>query len=224
MDVLYLTGSSGGLGQAIRTYFLERGWSVAGFDRSNDGFTAPNYRYINMDSTNEGSVRSAFSEAARTLAQPRTLIATIGGLRQKANVDEMTLDDFRFVTDINMTSLFLTSKYASEMMRRAGNGSIITIGAETALRPEAGRSAYIAAKAAVIAFTQSLALETKEYNTNANCIVPTVIHTKANEEWGALDDIPKWTNPRDIAGMCYYLSTSEGKAVNGAVIRIPNKM
>lgn len=108
------------------------------------------------------------------------------------------------------------------MMRANNSGSIITIGAETALKPEPKRAIYVTAKAAVISMTQALALETKEYGVNTNCLVPTVIHTKANEEWGAPEDIPKWTEPTDIASLCFYLSSDAGKAVNGAVIRIPN--
>ena len=109
-------------------------------------------------------------------------------------------------------------------MKPLGIGSIVTMGAETALKPDPKKAAYVAAKAAVIAFTQTIALETKEYGVNANCIVPTVIHTKANESWGAAEDIPRWTKPEDIAALCLFLASDEGKAVNGAVLRVPNKM
>ena len=54
--------------------------------------------------------------------------------------------------------------------------------------------------------------------------MPTIIHTEANEEWGSPDDIPKWTEPTDIAALCFFLTSPEGAAVNGATIRVPNKM
>jgi NAD(P)-dependent dehydrogenase (short-subunit alcohol dehydrogenase family) len=103
-------------------------------------------------------------------------------------------------------------------------GTIISIGAEPAMRPSANKGGYIAAKAGVMALTQVLAEEGKSRGVNANSIVPTVIHTKANEAWGSTDEIPKWTEPKDIAAMCFFLSSANGKAVNGSIIRMPNRM
>jgi NAD(P)-dependent dehydrogenase (short-subunit alcohol dehydrogenase family) len=224
MNTLYLTGSSGGLGREIRAYFIERGWRVAGFDVFDDNFRHEQFLFFTIDSVSENSVEAAFSNAAKEFGAPRTLIATIGGLKPSAPFDEVTLDDLHFTLDINITSLFLTVKHALKLMKPISSGSIITIGAEPALHPEAKRAIYVGAKSAVVSMTQSIALETKEYGVNTNCIVPTVIHTKANESWGAPEDIPKWTEPRDIASLCHYLSSDEGKAVNGAIIRIPNGM
>lgn len=69
-----------------------------------------------------------------------------------------------------------------------------------------------------------LAEEGKSRGITANAIVPTTIDTKANEEWGSVGEIPKWAKPKDIAALCFFLTSPEGAAVNGATIRIPNKM
>ncbi len=223
-NTLYLTGSSGGLGSATRTYFLERGWNVVGMDVFDDGFKNDRFFFQKIDSTNETSVELVFQNAYKKFGAPRLLFATIGGLKPWASHEEMSIEDFRFVVDLNLIATFTCVKQATKLMRSVGKGTIITMGAETALHPEPNKSVYVAAKAAVIGFTQTIALETKEYGVNANCIVPTVIHTKANESWGAPDDIPKWTKPEDIAALCLFLASNEGKAVNGAVLRVPNGM
>ncbi len=107
----------------------------------------------------------------------------------------------------------------------SGEGTIISIGAEPALSPSAKKGGYVAAKAGVIALTNVIAEEGKDAGVNANCIVPTVIHTKANEEWGSPEEIPKWTKPEGHLLRCVYSFLAEaGKAVNGAVIRMPNRM
>jgi NAD(P)-dependent dehydrogenase (short-subunit alcohol dehydrogenase family) len=224
MNNLYLTGSSGGLGTVTRSYFLERGWTVVGMDAFDDGFKNDRFFFQKFDSANEASVERAFKNANAKFGTPRLLFATIGALRSWAPHEEISIEDFRFVMDLNVISTFTCVKQATKLMKPHGNGTIITMGAETALKPEPKKSAYVAAKAAVIAFTQAIALETKEYGVNANCIVPTVIHTKANESWGAPEDIPKWTKPEDIAALCLFLASDEGKAINGAVLRVPNKM
>jgi NAD(P)-dependent dehydrogenase (short-subunit alcohol dehydrogenase family) len=224
MNTLYLTGSSGGLGTATRRYFLDKGWNVAGMDVHEDGFSDPHYFFQKFDSSDEASVETVFKTANARFGAPRLLFATIGGLKPWAAHEEMSIEDFRFVLDLNIISTFTCVKQATKLMKPLGIGSIVTMGAETALKPDPKKSAYVAAKSAVIAFTQTIALETKEYGINANCIVPTVINTKANESWGALEDIPKWTKPEDIAALCLFLASDEGKAVNGAVLRVPNKM
>jgi NAD(P)-dependent dehydrogenase (short-subunit alcohol dehydrogenase family) len=134
----------------------------------------------------------------------------------------MPIEDFRFLFELNLASFFISAKQA--MLLMPGAGTIISIGAEPALSPSAKKGGYVAAKAGVIALTSVIAEEGKAVGINANCIVPTVIHTKANEEWGTPDEIPKWTKPEDIAAMCLFLSSEAGKAVNGAVIRMPNRM
>lgn len=222
MPTLFLTGSTGALGSAIRDKYLAEGWSVAGFALGDDGFKQEGYRFGPIDSSNEPSIESAFASAAHELENPRALIATIGGVRSWKTVKETSLEDFRALFEMNLQTFFLSAKHALQLM--SGSGTIISIGAEAGLHPSAKRGGYSSSKAGLIALTQVIADEEKSSGITANCIVPTVIHTKANEEWGNPQDFSKWTTPEDIAAMCYFLTSQAGKAVNGAVIRMPNRM
>ncbi len=223
MAVLFLTGSSGGLGRAIRAFYLKKGWKVVGFDAFDDKFVAEGYSSHLIDSTSEASVQQAFATAIASVGIPDQLIATIGGLKPWTTVDQITVGDFKSIIDLNLLSTFISVKQAVIAMKNKGSGSIVTIGADTALHSEPKKTAYIAAKSAVIAFTQAVAEETKDIGITANVILPKVIHTKANEEWGSPEEIPRWTEPSDIASFCFYLASAEGKAINGAMIRMPNK-
>ena len=222
MPTLFLTGSSAALACAIRALYLAEGWSVAGFDRAPNDFLHERFAFFAIDATSESSVESAFTEASERFGHPRALIATIGGVRSWKTIEETPLEDFRFLVDLNLVSFFLAAKHAMKLMPT--EGSIISIGALPALDPAAKRGAYAATKAGVVNLTQVLAEEGKTRGVNANCIVPTVIHTKSNEEWGSAEDIPKWTEPSDIAALCFHLTSPQGAAVNGSVIRIPNKL
>jgi NAD(P)-dependent dehydrogenase (short-subunit alcohol dehydrogenase family) len=222
-NTLFLTGSSGALGSAIRAFYLGMGWEIAGFDAFDDGFRGEGFAFYKIDSTDEASVSDTFDAASKSIGLPSQLIATIGGLKPWAGADDLSFADFKFVVDLNLLSTFLCTKAAIRLMKPQASGSIVTLGADTALHSEPKKSAYIAAKAAVIAYTQAIAEETKEYGVTANCIIPKVIHTKANEEWGTPEEIPRWTDPADIAAFCYYLASESGKAINGAAIRLPNK-
>jgi NAD(P)-dependent dehydrogenase (short-subunit alcohol dehydrogenase family) len=222
MPTLFLTGSSGALAEAICDHYLKERWFVAGFDRSDRGFRHEHFRFYEIDAMNEASVASSFEKAAMELGTPRALVATIGGVRPWKTVAETSVEDFRSLFELNLASFFIAAKQAMRLM--SDQGTIISIGAELGLSPSAKKGGYVASKAGVIALTKVIAEEGKELGINANCIVPTVIHTKANEEWGSPDEIPKWTKPEDIAAMCFFLSSEAGKAVNGATIRMPNRM
>ncbi len=225
MSVAFITGASGALGAAIAELFRERGWDVAGFDRAMpSGAKDDGIRHFVMDATSEESVTKAFTEAAKQLGSPRVMVTTVGGIKAGSLVADTSLSDFSSMMQLNVVTTFLASREAMRLMAAVGSGSIITIGAETALAPEAKKSGYVASKAAVIAFTRALAEEGKAVGVTANCLVPTLLRTKANEEWGSPEEIPKWTEPRDVAEMCFYLSSAPGAAINGAMIRIPNRM
>ncbi len=218
MPTLYLTGSSGALSAAIREVFLEKKWDVAGFDRKDDGFKHASYQFVVSNSLDAESMLAAFAKVG---SAPRALIATVGGVRPWQTIEKISPADFDFVVQLNLNSVFYAIRAALPMMYSAGVGTIVTIGAEPALRPEANKAAYVAAKAAVIALTRTVAEEGKSHGVNANVIVPTVIHTKANEEWGAPEEISKWTPPVSIAETAFFLSSEAGRAINGSVIRMP---
>jgi NAD(P)-dependent dehydrogenase (short-subunit alcohol dehydrogenase family) len=167
-------------------------------------------------------VHEAFQKASAELGAPEALIATVGGVRGWKSISETNLEDFRYLLDLNTVTAFLALKHGMQMVQRPG--SMITIGAEPALKPAAHRGAYASSKAAVINLTLTAAEEGKELGIRANCLIPHTIDTPANREWGSPEAIPKWTDPRDIAELCYHLSSPAGKAVNGSVIRVPHRM
>jgi NAD(P)-dependent dehydrogenase (short-subunit alcohol dehydrogenase family) len=219
MPTLFLTGATGALGKAIREKYLAEGWSVAGFAQKEDGFAHERYRFWSMDANDEGSVEQSFGKATHEFGTLRALIATVGGVRPWKTVMETSVEDFRALFELNLISFFLSAKHA--LQRMPDIGTIISIGARP---PDARTSGYSSSKAGVMALTEVIAAEGKTSGITANCIVPTVIRTKANEEWGNPEDFSKWTKPEDIAAMCFFLTSEAGKAVNGAIIRMPNRM
>jgi NAD(P)-dependent dehydrogenase (short-subunit alcohol dehydrogenase family) len=223
MPVLFLTGASGALGFAIRHLFLEKGWSVAGFDHTASPFEAPNYKAFIINATDECSVLTGFEAAARALGKPDLVVSTVGGVKSWKTIRETPVEDARFLIELNYISAFLAIKCGTELMADTG-GSIVLIGADTALRPGPKKGAYSASKAAVIHLTHVAAEEGKEIGVAVNCIVPHTIHTRDNESWGDPKDFEKWTDPSAIAETCLFLGSSAGKQLNGAILRMPNKM
>lgn len=223
MPVLFLTGASGALGSAIRTLFLEKGWSVAGFDHHDSGFKAEGFRTFVVNMTDECSVLTEFEAASMVFGKPDLVVSTVGGVKSWKTIRDTPIEDARFLIELNYISAFLAIKCGSELMEESG-GAIVLIGADTALRPGPKKGAYSASKAAVIHLTQVAAEEGKETGISVNCIVPHTIHTPDNESWGKPEDFQKWTDPKAIAEMCLFLGSEAGRQVNGAILRMPNKM
>lgn len=223
MPVLFLTGASGALGSVIRQVFLERGWSVAGFSHAQETFEAQGYHGFLINATDECSVLTGFEAAAIAVGKPDLVVSTVGGVRSWKSVRETPIEDVRFLMELNYVSAFLAIKCGTELMAESG-GAIVLIGADTALKPGPKKGAYSASKAAVIHLTQVAAEEGKDLCVAVNCIVPHTIHTKDNESWGKPEDFDKWTDPSAIAEMCLFLGSEAGRQVNGAILRMPNKM
>ena len=219
MSTLFLTGATGALGSTIREKYLAEGWNIAGFAYKNDSFVHERYHFWPIDASDEAGVEKSFGDAARVLGEPQALIATVGGVGAWKTVVETSIEDFRALFELNLVSFFLTAKHALRLM--SGEGTIISIGARP---PDVRMGGYSSSKAGVIALTEVIAAEGKATGITANCIIPTVIRTKANEEWGKPEEFSKWTKPEDIAAMCFFLTGEAGKAVNGAMIRMPNRM
>jgi NAD(P)-dependent dehydrogenase (short-subunit alcohol dehydrogenase family) len=99
-------------------------------------------------------------------------------------------------------------------------GRIVNIGAKAALEPRKNGSAYAAAKAAVVAFTQTLAVEVKNTGVTANVILPSIIDSPANRQSMPSADPDRWVRPAQIAATMLFLCSEEAGAINGAAIPI----
>lgn len=221
MSILYLTGANGALGRSISEHFRSLGWKIAGFDHAKHESSLDFSTQVNLQDYSE--TKRAFVEAAANVGRPDALICTVGGVSSWNTIDNVSFEDFEKLIRLNLYTAFNAMKSGFELMKERG-GAILTIGAEAGINGEAKKSGYGASKAALINLTESVAQEGKEFGISANCIVPKVIHTKANEEWGSAEDIPKWTHPNDIANLCAHLASPAGRSITGSVIRIPNRL
>lgn len=223
MPVLFLTGASGALGSITKSIFLEQGWSVAGFTHISDTFQAEGYRGFIMNATDETSVMTAFQAASMGVGKPDLIISTVGGIRSWKTIRDTPAEDVRYLLELNYVSAFLSVKFGMELMEESG-GAIVLIGADTALKPGPKRAAYSSSKAAVIHLTQAAAEEGKEIGVSVNCVVPNTLKTKDNESWGKPEQIATWTDPSAIAETCMFLASPAGRQINGAILRIPNRV
>jgi NAD(P)-dependent dehydrogenase (short-subunit alcohol dehydrogenase family) len=94
------------------------------------------------------------------------------------------------------------------------------VSSRAALRPFPGAAGYVAAKAAVIAFAQTVAVEYADDDVRCNAILPSVIDTPANRAAMPDADWSRWVAPAQLAGVVAHLCSDDGAATSGAAIPV----
>ena len=179
--VAIVTGASQGIGQAIALAFAREGARVvlAARSRANLEGTAKKVAalagtslVVPTDVTDEGQARALIG---RTLAEYGTLDVLVnnsGIAGPTKPVEEVTKEEWEECMGVNVTGMFLCSKYAVPVMKRNRRGRIINVSSISGKRPLPNRTPYTASKMAVIGFTRTLAFELGEYGVTVNAICP----------------------------------------------------
>jgi 3-oxoacyl-[acyl-carrier protein] reductase len=166
-----VTGGNSGIGRAIAEAFEANGDRVIVLDRSAGGADV-----INVDVSQEDSVCAAFAAARERLGTIDILVNS-AGLLTESPMQDMTLDLWNETLAVDLTGVFLCCREVVAEMRQQKWGRIINISSQLAVKGGVGLSHYAAAKAGVIAFTKSLALEVANDNVLVNSIAPGPIET-----------------------------------------------
>jgi 3-oxoacyl-[acyl-carrier protein] reductase len=123
------------------------------------------------------SVKAFFSQIDRL-----DLLINNAGLFIDKPLVSMSAEDFTKVVDVCLKGAFLCSQAAVKLMSRQREGHLIHIGSFSALSGPAGQTNYAAAKAGLIALSQSLAREYGARNVRSNCVLPGFLDTKMTRE------------------------------------------
>lgn len=167
---IIVTGASGGIGAATARAFLDAGWRVGLLARRADALEqvaagAPDALVLPCDVTDEASVEAAFDRAAGRWGRIDLLFNNAGVGLKSALIDEMTVDQWRTVIDVNLTGMFICARAAFSRMRRQSpqGGRIINNGSISAHAPRPGSIAYTASKHAVTGMTRALSLDGRPF-------------------------------------------------------------
>ena len=164
--VAIVTGGGRGIGAAIALRLAEDGHDVAVLDLSKEACVEScaavethggRALAIAADVSDEGAVQGAVRQVEESLGQPFVLVNNAGILRDRT-ITKMSVEDWTAVIDVNLKSVFLTSRACIPLMAESGGGRIVNLSSTAALGTF-GEANYSAAKAGVIGLTKTLALE-----------------------------------------------------------------
>ncbi|MFN8438576.1 MAG: SDR family oxidoreductase [Cytophagales bacterium] len=196
---------------------------------------------IQADVSNEEQVKRMFSEAIATYGTIDILVNN-AGLQRDAKFDEMTLEQWNMVINVNLTGQFLCAREAiKEFLRRGivperscAAGKIICMSSVHEVIPWAGHVNYASSKGAIKMFMQSLAQEYGDRKIRVNSICPGAIQTPINTgAWSTPDALNKLLTlipynrigqPSDIGKLAVFLASDDSDYITGSSIFIDGGM
>ena len=186
-QVALVTGAAGAIGKGIAARLLDEGARVFITDLDQSRLDAvcaelgPNCRGLAADVTVEDQVRQVVQAALAAFGGRIDVLVNVAGTVGKGGpAEEMSLDNWEFVFAVNCRGTFLFTKEVVPAMKRAGRGSIVNFSSKSGKTGSALMSAYSAAKAAMIGFTQAMAFELAPA-IRVNCVCPGI--TEATGVW-----------------------------------------
>jgi NAD(P)-dependent dehydrogenase (short-subunit alcohol dehydrogenase family) len=235
--VALVTGASRGIGKEIALTLGRAGARVAVSYRTNKIGAQKVVNALRGLGTDGWAVQTDVTDPARTKDLMDTLVRHFGRLDILVNnagdfewkpVLESTLEEWHAVIASNLFSVFYASKYALPTMRRQHWGRIINLGAVGAERAfgQAKISAYSAAKAGIVAFSRSLALEEARYGITVNVVNPSIIDDKelSLEEAQRMADarfpVGRPATAQDVGEAVKFFASEEAAFVTGQVLNV----
>ena len=233
--VALVTGGSRGIGRAIALRLAEEGADVAISYASRDAAAAEVVSEIEALGRRATHARCDVSQpeevdalVAHTRAElgPIAFLAHSGAISSVSEHNELTIDEWRRMLDVNLTGTFLVVRAVKDEMIERGFGRIVALASVAALRGRGNQAAYSASKAGVIAFTRCWSDALAPHNVRFNAIAPGIIetemvHTLSDEEIAMkIEQTPlgRIGVPEDIAGLTRFLMSEDSNFMSGQTI------
>jgi len=170
MKTILITGCSSGFGLETAKYFLDRDWKVIATMRTPREDVLPcseHMRVLALDVTDPESIRQALNAAG-----PIDVLVNNAGIGVLSALEGISMDAAREVFETNTLGTMAMTQAVLPQFRQRKAGVIVNVTSSVTLKPLTLLSVYTASKAAVNAFTESLALELAPFNIRVNLVLP----------------------------------------------------
>lgn len=228
-----VTGAARGIGFAISSRLVDRGWSVAGCDILPDDLDRAaaklggGFRPWLLDVTSEEAVNETAGRIEKEMGQVFGLVNN-AGITRDGLLMRMSRADWDTVLSVNLTGAFHMCRAFSRGMLRQKEGSIVNISSVVAILGAAGQANYASTKAGLIGLTRALAREFAGRNIRVNAIAPGFIETemtrelpeKVREDYASRVPMNRMGQPESVADAVHFLLEDVSSYITGVVIPV----
>ncbi|RYG41291.1 SDR family oxidoreductase, partial [bacterium] len=170
MNTVLITGCSSGFGLDIAKHFLGQGWKVVATMRTPDTSVLPvsdNLRILPLDVRSDESVRQAIE-----MAGPIDVLVNNAGIGWLNALEGTPMDIARDIFETNTIGTMRTMQTVLPQFRERRSGTIVNVTSTVTVKPLPLLSVYTASKAAVNAFTESVAIELEPFGVRVRIVLP----------------------------------------------------
>ena len=234
---ILVTGASGGIGNAIvkrlsdcGAIILATGTKIEKLEQLKSKFS--NIKILKFDISQDSKIEEFIEKSSVELGGSIDCLVNNAGITQDNLTIRMSIDEWKKVIDLNLTSTFLLSKFAIKKMLKNKSGKIINITSVVGHTGNLGQANYTASKAGIVAMSKSLAIEYAKKNININCISPGFIKTAMTDridqkyKEAIISKIPsaRLGEPDDIANAVVFLCSYQSSYINGETLHVNGGM
>jgi 3-oxoacyl-[acyl-carrier protein] reductase len=240
--VVIVTGAARGIGRATAARFVAEGARVAAWDVDPIASiepaaeTGPRVLAMPVDVTEPAAVSAAVARVMAEWGRIDVLVNNAGILRdgllarwRDGAVDRVLGDaDFDAVVDVNLRSVFRVTREVVPHMLRQRSGVVLSASSVVAWHGNFGQTNYAAAKAAVVAMTQTWARELGRHGIRVNAVAPGFIDTdmaralpdRILEQAAAHTPLGRLGTAEEVAEVYVWLASDRARFVHGAVVAV----
>ena len=239
--VAIITGGAKGVGKGCALVFAQEGAKVVivDIDEKSGEETAKEItekngiaKFIKTDLKSSGDVQSMISNVIATFGQIDVMFNNAGYHISK-NVEVTSEDEWDYIINTNLRSVFLCCKYSIPHLRKT-QGCIINMSSMVGLIGQSNAGAYSATKGGIVAMTKGMALDFAKDNIRVNCICPGWVHTPLVEDWFGQQPDPekarayiysvhplnRIASSEEIGTAAAFLASSEASFITGVALPV----
>ncbi|MFG2086605.1 MULTISPECIES: glucose 1-dehydrogenase [unclassified Spirillospora] len=240
--VALITGGARGMGKSHVRRFLDEGARVVFGDVLEDegaklaADLGDDARFVRMDVSKEDDWHNAVETATSAFGALHILVNNAGIIRHKT-IEEMSVDEFRQILDVNLIGQWLGVKSVTAAMREAGGGSIVNVSSTEGFIGASGLAAYSASKFGIRGLTKAAARELGKYGIRVNSIHPggvltplslqdDVVSATADSADAFLKALPlgRMGKSKEVSGLVVYLASDDSSYCTGSEVLVDGGM
>ncbi|MDE1175850.1 MAG: SDR family NAD(P)-dependent oxidoreductase [Edaphobacter sp.] len=230
--IVLITGGATGIGAALVEAFAQQHARVAFLDIDQDAGIAlverlatanlPQPLFLACDLTDIDALRAAIATAEQRLGGLDVLVNNAAN-DQRHTLEDLTPEAFDQGIAVNLRHQLFAVQAVAPVMKAANRGSIINMSSISWIIPSTGLPVYIAAKAAIVGLTRTLAHELGPHNIRVNAVLPGAILTEKQQRLWLTDDykreilarqaLKRHLDPEDVARLVLFLAADDSSAI-----------